>query len=202
MAKNPAERYPSAPASWPLPPPRRSDETTAEVRTAPTPPVTAPWQAGSPPQHFAPPHGAPSGPGPNRLSRWRIQRADRHLQRWRLFRLRLVGTDGTILRPARQRCAAVRSDTVGRAAAVFRGAVGRARPRHRAAAGTQVAAPALDRCRPGRRAGGRRGHRRHRAVGWRFGAAAYPVPPAPRMRRAAIQLRHGGAPRRPVGCTG
>ena len=144
MAKNPAERYQSA-RELAAAAAAALDETTAEVRTAPTPPVTAPWQAGSPPQHFAPPHGAPSGPGPNRLSRWRIQRADAHLQRWRLFRPRLVGTDGTLLRPTRQRSAAVRSDTAGRAAAVFRGTVGRARPRRRAAAGTQVAAPALDR---------------------------------------------------------
>ena len=144
MAKNPAERYQSA-RELAAAAAAALDETTAEVRTAPTPPVTAPWQAGSPPQHFAPPHGAPSGPGPNRLSRWRIQRADAHLQRWRLFRPRLVGTDGTLLRPTRQRSAAVRSDTAGRAAAVFRGTVGRARPRRRAAVGTQVAAPALDR---------------------------------------------------------
>jgi serine/threonine-protein kinase len=62
MAKNPAERYQSA-RELAAAAAAALDETTAEVRTAPTPPLTAPWQIGAPPQHFTPPHGPPTGSG-------------------------------------------------------------------------------------------------------------------------------------------
>jgi hypothetical protein len=61
MAKNPAERYQSA-RELAAAAAAALDETTAELRTAPTPPLTARLAGpGSPPQHFTPPHGDPPG---------------------------------------------------------------------------------------------------------------------------------------------